>query len=270
MLSLAHISLLPLTPPELVEAAASAGFDAVGLRLEPATPQDTRFPMQSGSPMMRETKARLADTGLKVLDIEVFRLVSGMSFERYLPALEAAAELGGIDLLTTCDVADEAEAVDLMSEACRITAPLGLFVNLEFMPWIAVNDLARARSIVAKVNDPNGVFLLDTLHIHRSKVPVDQLSAVRSGETRYIQLCDATIPPLDFETMLFQARFERLMPGEGVIPISDYLARLPKGMPVSAEVPMRGRMQEVGPKALAAQAAQTCRAALDAAGWWSA
>jgi hypothetical protein len=80
-LSLAHISLLPAQPIEMMEAAAAAGFDAVGLRFEPATPEEERFPMLCGSTMMRETLALLKATGLSVLDVEVFRLTSGMSFD---------------------------------------------------------------------------------------------------------------------------------------------------------------------------------------------
>lgn len=267
MLSLAHISLLPLTPPEVVEAAAFAGFDAVGLRLEPATPSEERFPMLGRAAMMRETKARLAATGLKVLDIEVFRLASGMSFARYLPALEAAAELGATELLTTCDVADESEACDLLSEACQIAGRLGLFVNLEFMPWQAVNDLAKATSLVSRVNDSHGVLLVDTLHVHRSKVGLDELEAIKPTTIRYIQLCDAPVPPPDFETMLFQARFERALPGQGVIPLKAYLERLPKGIPVSAEIPMRKQLEQSGPKAFAIEVAKSCRGALRTAGW---
>lgn len=93
-LSLPHITMLDLTPPQLVKVAAAAGFRHVGIRLQPALPGEERFPMLGDAPMLRETLARLADTGLTVLDIEVFRLQPGTSFAPLRPVLEAAARLG--------------------------------------------------------------------------------------------------------------------------------------------------------------------------------
>lgn len=73
MLSISHLTALHATPPELVSAAAGAGFDAVGIRVWPAA-DEPAYPMLGDTPMMRETLARLADTGLRVLDVEVLRL----------------------------------------------------------------------------------------------------------------------------------------------------------------------------------------------------
>lgn len=267
LLSLAHICVLPMTPPDLVDIAASAGFGAVGMRLEPAMAEEARFPMLAGSPMLKETKRRLKDTGLKVLDAEVFRLIPGLSFDRYRPALEACAELGVGDLLTTCNVPDLSEAVDLLVEACDIAGQYGLNLNIEFMPWLAVNDIRKALRLILEANRKNAAILVDTMHVHRSNVPSEELAAIEPRHMRYIQICDATPPPGDFDTMLFQARFERLMPGDGVIPLQSYLEVLPKSLPVSAETPMRTRLAKIGPLALAKEAYAKTRKVLDDAGW---
>ncbi|TPL21068.1 sugar phosphate isomerase/epimerase [Mesorhizobium sp. B2-4-9] len=251
----------------MVSTAAEAGFGAVGLRLEPAIPEEARFPMLGGAAMMKETKRRLRDTGLRVLDAEVFRLISGQSFNRYRPALEACAELGVSELLTTCNIKDRSEAADLLTEACDVANEYGLNINIEFMPWQALNDLKTAIELLRSVDRENGVLLVDTLHVHRSNVPLEELAAVDPARMRYIQICDATTPPPDFDTMLFQARFERLMPGDGVIPLQSYLEVLPKTLPVSAEVPMRTRLAEIGPLALAKEAYVKTRQALDQADW---
>ncbi|MEW6639555.1 MAG: TIM barrel protein [Pseudomonadota bacterium] len=261
-LSLAHISLLPASPLEMIDAGAAAGFDAVGIRLEPALPDEARFAVTPGSPMMREIAARLDATGLRLLDVEVFRLISGLPFARYRGVLEACAALHARELLVTCDVADEAEAADLLTDAADVAAQYGLFVNLEFMPFQAVRTLDIASRLVAKASRPNAAVLIDALHVHRAGVSVADLAQFDKRRMRYIQLCDGTVPPPDFDTMLFQARYERLMPGEGVIPLSDYLRALPRDCPLSLEVPMRGRLAEIGAVELAKQAMRTTRALL--------
>ena len=43
--SLAALTVLELSPPDMVEAAARAGYSHVGLRLVPATEQEQHFPL---------------------------------------------------------------------------------------------------------------------------------------------------------------------------------------------------------------------------------
>ena len=46
-ISLDHLTLFELTPPQLVEVAAAAGFTHVGLRLNPAAPPgEPQHPMR--------------------------------------------------------------------------------------------------------------------------------------------------------------------------------------------------------------------------------
>jgi len=77
-LSLAHLSVLDATPPELVTVAAAAGFRKIGIRLS-ATPSVGVPPddMLGDTPVLRETLARLADTGVSVVAPVVSTVVSG-------------------------------------------------------------------------------------------------------------------------------------------------------------------------------------------------
>jgi sugar phosphate isomerase/epimerase len=270
MLSLPQIALMPITPPDLVTVASAAGFQAIGLRLAPLTPEEVLAPMLGGDrPLMRETKSLLRGTGLQVLDVEIFRLAPAMAFDRYRGALEGCAEIGARDIIATCNIPDSVEAIASFAEACKVAAEFDLFLNLEFMPWNAINTLDKARAIVEQSRAPNGRLLLDTLHIHRSGTPLDDLLNVDGDDIRYLQICDAGPTPEDFDTMLDQARFERRLPGEGVIPIQEILSRLPKDVPVSVEVPMRSRLAEIGVHALAKLAYEHTRSALLEAGWTS-
>src|SRR5579863_8573492 len=69
-----HLTLLHVSPPELVTIASETGFGAVGLRVGTSGPGEEPWPMTVGSPMLEETMRRLNDTGVQVLDVEVIRL----------------------------------------------------------------------------------------------------------------------------------------------------------------------------------------------------
>src|SRR5216110_2837733 len=70
-ISLAHLTVLDTTPPELVSVAAAAGFRSIGIRMT-ATPSVgvPPYDVLHEGPMLRETLARLRDTGITVLDTE--------------------------------------------------------------------------------------------------------------------------------------------------------------------------------------------------------
>src|SRR5690348_8931227 len=71
-LSLSPLTVLPCSPVEQIEAAARAGFHAVGPRVAPAMPTDIEV-VSDGS-LQRQIRRRIRTTGLQVLDIEVVRL----------------------------------------------------------------------------------------------------------------------------------------------------------------------------------------------------
>jgi len=68
-LSLAHLTVISLAPPQMVDVASRTGYRYVGLRLIAVTPDSPGYPLMNDKTMMRETKVRLADTGIGVHDI---------------------------------------------------------------------------------------------------------------------------------------------------------------------------------------------------------
>ena len=61
--SLAPLTVSGLSPPAIVAAASEAGYGHAGLRLHPASPGEAQWPVIGDTPMRRETRARLRDTG---------------------------------------------------------------------------------------------------------------------------------------------------------------------------------------------------------------
>ncbi len=244
LIALAPLTVWGISPPELVTVASEAGYDAIGIKLYSAKARAMPHPMAVGSPMMKETLARLSGTGLRVLDIETFYLEAGMTFDAFGALLDAAAELGAENLLVGVATRDLSEAGAQFGRLCELARPYGLTPCLEFFPaWHGVQDLARARAILACANHPAGRLLLDTLHAHRTGLSPARLRELPPGELRYVQLSDASASePTDLTALEQEAMRGRLLPGEGVIALDEFLGAVEPGLPVSIEVPVRERL----------------------------
>ncbi|MBY6209806.1 MULTISPECIES: sugar phosphate isomerase/epimerase family protein [Halomonas] len=240
-LSLAALTVLDLSPPEMVETAARAGFDRAGLRLIPATPEELSHPILTDPGLLRATKQRLRETGIQVGDVEILRLTPTtrvkQDVERFI---EVAAELGASDILVAGNDDTPDRLIDNFAELCELAAPAGLFPHLEFMPWTAVRNLTEARHIVTQVRrqHANACLLVDAFHFDRSRSTLEQLATVPPDWMRYAQLCDVPGPvPECMQDILRQAREERAFPGEGQANLSGLLRQLADDLPLSIEVP---------------------------------
>ena len=166
---LEHLTLLGVSPPDLVTVAAAAGFDAVGLRISPVADGDRPWPVRPGSPMLAETVRRCADTGIRVLDVEGVRL--GALPVDYSATLEAAAALGARYVNAICDDPDLGRLSDSFAALTAAAAGYGIRAVVEFMAYRSVRTLAAAVAIAA-ASDGGGV-LVDALHVQRCGVRLD-------------------------------------------------------------------------------------------------
>jgi sugar phosphate isomerase/epimerase len=246
-IGLAALTVLEVSPLDQIAVAAEAGFTHVGLRLIPATPEEVRYPTIGDTPMIREILARLADTGIKVLDAEIIRLKPETAVAEYLPAMETAARVGAKHLLVAGNDPDERRLTDRFGELCDAAAQLGLTANLEPMPWTDVKTIVQAARILTAAGRANCGVLIDPIHFDRAGSRVADIAAVPPEWFRYLQLCDAPVErPADTAGLLFQARAERLFPGEGGLDLRGILRALPHDIPLSLEIPTEKLAQTVG------------------------
>jgi sugar phosphate isomerase/epimerase len=238
LISLAALTVLELTPPDMVTCAAEAGFSHVGIRLLPATPTEPQYDIVGDTPLLREVERRLADTGIKVLDIEIFRIKPDTRAVDYEAAIATAARLGASELLVAGNDADEARLIDTFAAFCDLAGRYGLGANLEFMPWTDAKDLAQAARIADRCGRHNAGVLIDPFHLSRSRSRIQDIGAIAPARIRYMQFCDvpAAIPPT-MDGILHQARAERLFPGGGELDLAGLLRAVPRDIPLSLEVP---------------------------------
>ena len=242
-ISLAHLTVLETTPPDLVTVAAAAGFRTIGIRLT-ATPSVgvPPYDILSDGPVLRETLRRLADTGVSVLDTEFLRFEPDQPVGVPEGFLEISARLGAKHVLVMSAELDEARTIERFGELCDRAAQYGLNVGLEFAIYTGVRTLAHAASVVAKAKRSNASVLIDALHFSRSGGLPAHVKQVDSALFRYAQICDASpdMPgPTDTPALIREARTGRLLPGEGVLPLAELVAALPAGVPLAIEAPCR-------------------------------
>lgn len=246
-ISLAALTVLELTPPEMVSCAFDAGFSHVGIRLLPATPTEPQYDIVGDTAMLREVEARLADTGVKVLDVEIFRLKPDTRIGDYEAAMATAARLGASELLVAGNDSDEARLTDTFAAFCDLAGRYGLAPSLEFMPWTDAKDLAQAARIVEHAGRGNAGVLIDAFHLSRSRSRITDIANIPPSRLRFMQLCDvpAAIPPT-MDAILAEARGERLFPGDGEVDLPGLLRAAPRDIPLSLEVPAHTLALTVG------------------------
>ena len=248
-IGIAHLTLLRLSPPELVATAAEAGYDFVGVRVKAVTEGEHQYPMQPGSPMSRETLRRLDDTGLTVRDIEFLTLRPDTGPDDWRPALEAGAALGASTFSVVGVDDDPARLTDTLARLTADATAYGIRPTLEPISYQPVSRVADAAAIARAAS---AAVLLDALHIQRGGSTLDDVRALEPDLVPCVQLCDGPLAvpetlelpaelPLgmkaDGSVLQVEARVQREVVGEGGFPLAELLAAVPAGSPISVEVP---------------------------------
>ena len=237
VLSLSQLTLDPVSGPDLVSAAAAAGFDAVTMRLK-APPGFELASPGAGAPVpVAEIKRRLAATGLEILDATSLWLAADAQPRDFVPALDAAAELGAGRFTVVVTDAGRSRALANFAATCALAGARGLRIALEFMPYSALRTLGEAARFLEDAHQPNAGILLDALHLSRSGGSPADLNGVETRKILFVQLCDAPLKPPPREALRAESRTRRLYPGQGELPLRALLDALPPDLPIDVEAP---------------------------------
>lgn len=245
--SLAYLTVLGCAPPQMTYIAAQAGYDFVSFRpIYMGLPGEPNFALAENKEMLRQTKEALANTGIRLLDIELARIYEGVDVHKYVPALEVAAELGGRHVLSSIWTPDRSFATEKFAELCELAKQFGLTVDLEFVTFAEIKNLKETVELLKNVNQENAGILIDTLHFNRSCVALEELDEVPREWFHIAHLCDGPLEiPVTKDELIHTARDGRLYAGEGGIDIAGILKRIPN-VPYSIELPNLMRVKEYG------------------------
>ena len=209
---------------EKLEAIARAGFDGIEI-----FEQD--FIADEGTP--REIGNMIRDHGLEITLFQPFRDFEGLTgelrqraFDRARAKFDTMAELGTDRILICSSVHPAAlggidRAADDLAELGGIAAPYGVQVGFEALAWGRhVNDHRDAWEIVRRADHPNIGLVLDSFHSLARRIDPNTIRRIPSDKIMFVQLADA--PHIDMD-LLYWSRHFRNMPGEGDLPVTDFM-----------------------------------------------
>jgi len=245
------ISVLGLPPVEFVELAADLGCRSIGIALEPIV-RSKLYPnwsLRDDAGLRRNTLDALRRCGVSISLGEGFIAWPNKDIRDVSADLDTMCELGARQVNIVGVDPDRGRTFDQCATFAELAGARGLGATLEFMPGLSVGDLQSAVAAIHHAGKPNFRVLIDAMHFFRSGSKVSQLLALDSKLIGHVQLCDV---PLISGGLSYadEARFARLPPGEGELPLLEFLAALPEHVPMGVEVPMLARAEDgIGPHA---------------------
>ena len=245
--SLAHLTVLGCPPPEMTYIAARAGYDYVSIRpIYMGLPGEPNYALADNKEMFRQTKRALADTGVKIHDIELARVTNEIDPKQYLPAFEVSAELGATSVLSSIWTDNRDVYLEKFAQLCDMAKALGMTVDLEYVPIAGVKNLVGAVDVLRTVNRDNAGLMIDAHHFHRAGDKLEDLDGLPKEWFHFAHLCDAPADiPADREELIRIMREGRLYAGEGGINIAAIFNRLPE-IVYSIELPNSAYVKEMG------------------------
>jgi sugar phosphate isomerase/epimerase len=199
--------------------------------------------MLGNSSTRRATVAALKQTSIRVLDVEIVRLLPRHEDQpRHDALIDAAAELGARYINVITYNPDAGRTADSLAALCDQARQARLGCVLEFMSFTEAKTMAMACEIVNRAASPNAGVLADMLHLIRTGGSAASLVGVPPERLPYAQLCDARHADIEPDPgkALAEAVADRVIPGHGLLPVHDIVGSLPPDIPLSVEVPHVG------------------------------
>ena len=186
-------------------------------------------------------------------------------------ALEMCAELGLRSILAVGGYDKDAvplnALIDGFGRLCDKAAAIGVRVDLEFMPFWGLPDLAAAWAIVGGAGRANSGITVDTWHFSKGNLDMELLKTLPDEKFVAVQVNDGQSRQISASLHEDTVRF-RHFPGEGNLPVVEILKVLwAKGhlRSIGPEV-FSDEANAMSPEAAGKKCATTLRNVLEAAG----
>lgn len=238
VVSLAALTVLDAGPIGQVRAACAAGFEFVGLRLQPLV--ETDEVVIGDADKEREIAELLASSGMRVLEVGVFPLRPTTDVEAWGPTLAFCHRIGASYVVSPIEDPDRKRRVETLRAFSEMAETCALDVLVEFNPYSACPTLEDAVELVQDCGHPNAKVLVDALHLSRSGGKPSDVLQLDPGLVPLVHFCDAPPPPqgpLSADELRRESRTARLLPGEGSLWLDELLDALSPQVAISVEAP---------------------------------
>jgi sugar phosphate isomerase/epimerase len=260
-LCLDFLTAVEASPPQLAELAAANGLGLIGIMVHPV-PGVPDFGMSSDTPMRRETRQRCRDLGVTIELIEGFLLTPETDVAGFRASFESGAWLEARSVNVLMRDPDLARLADNLAAACELAGAYGIEVGTEWSRRTPLKSPAEAAAFL-DANAPACRLQFDSLHLYRAGFSADEIAALDPRIIGRAQLSDGPAE-MPAERQFEEALGERMIPGDGQLPLAAFSRVLPAGTVIGIEVPMTAlKNQGVGPGERVKRAVAGTRAVLE-------
>jgi len=196
------------------------------------------FSLKDDAALRKDLLAAMNHRGVTISLGDGFLVLPGADMRTFSADLDVLAELGVPRINVVSLDPDLPRTFDQFAVLTELAAQRSIQTVVEPVPSLTVGDLPTALTAKEHVGRPDFRLLIDAMHLVRSGSSVADLAAIDPDHIGYAQLNDTTLQPR-IENYMEEAMFERMVPGEGELPLRDILSALPSDIVIELEVPQR-------------------------------
>ncbi|MEU0939497.1 sugar phosphate isomerase/epimerase [Embleya sp. NPDC005971] len=217
-----HSTYYGLAPslPHQIAAAASAGYDHIGLDL-PSVLAHERAGLTPA-----DLAACLKQHGLTCYELVPLSISADPT--RTLHSLEQVLRVARFlrPAQVLCVVTGEIDdAVVANTARCaRALAAARIGLSLEFLPTRDIDSIPAAMRLLDRVADPNLRLVVESWHFFRGPSTWADLATLPAGRIGFVQFADAPAPISD--DVHHESMHRRVLPGQGVLELDRFCAAL--------------------------------------------
>jgi sugar phosphate isomerase/epimerase len=242
------LSVLGLPPVEFVKLAADLGCHFISSGVTGSSVNPEGFPpynLIEDTQLRREMYAAMLDLDVRVSLGEGFLVTDIRARARELAAWREL-DIERVNIVSIDPDLDR--TLDQFAIFAELALGEGMSeVVIEFAPVLTICDLMTALKAIDHVARPEFKLVVDTMHFGRTGGTAAALQQIDPKVIGYVQLSDVQRQPVIRDYMQ-EAMMERLSPGEGELPLGDFLAAVPRDIVVSLEVPQASKaLAGIGP-----------------------
>jgi sugar phosphate isomerase/epimerase len=245
-LGIEMLSVFGMPPVEFVHLVADLGCRYITTGMVGFAPLKALnyqpYSLRDDPRLRQNLLAAMDNQGVSISLGEGLLIAPGIDVRSYAADLDIMAELRIPRINTVSLEPDRARTFDELAALTALAADRGIATCVEPVVGLSIADLPSALAAVEYVDRDEISLLIDTMHVVRFGATADELRSVPAQRIGYIQLSDTTLQPR-MQVYAEEAMFERMVPGEGELPLAELLAALPDDRVVGLEIPLRSRAE---------------------------